>query len=89
VEINCFIMWHKAMAVGREAARLNSPVQRVQDSERSLSRSKGNMESSQSFLNKRFFSNLFLMDQLLVGLKIDTLANYQRACAGCSAVSEQ
>lgn len=77
------------MALGWEAPRLNSPWQRLRDSERSLRTAKGNMESSQSFLNKWFFNNLFLTGQLLVGLKIDALANYQCVCAGCSAASEQ
>lgn len=79
-KINCFLMWQKVVAVGREAAVLNSPGQCVPDSERSLRRAKRNEESSQSSLNKRFFNNLF--STCFVGLKPDAFASYPCVCAG-------
>lgn len=61
----------------------------MQESEKSRRRAKGNVESSQYFLNKWFFNNLFLTEQLLVGLKIDALASYPPVCASYSTASEQ
>lgn len=80
MEINCFVMWQKVRA---------SPRQHVQESEKSRRKAKGNVESSQYFLNKWFFNNLFLTEQLLVGLKIDALASYPPVCASYSTASEQ